>query len=590
MEYVNRTSFAYAHIAGRLNFPGHSLTLIVKGTFELHHGGIVTPSKEQIFPTGDEFYPEDDGEMTGSCRYEYDFAYFKPRTDLLLAGHCHAPGSNPVPGCPATFKVGSHSKTLYVFGDRTWKGPPGMRVISDPKPFSQMELKYENSYGGSGYPKNPVGKGFQKQNTETETGVLFLPNIEDPDNMVDSPGSQPEPAGFGPLGRMWQQRHSKMGTYTGRWIKERWPWFPLDFDWGHFNAAPPDMQVVGYLRGDEQLYFENLHPEHAHYESKLPGLRIRCFLNKLIPADTSQTNFVEVSMKLDTLWVDMDADKLVLVWRGSAEVLSDEYEEVQHIFIMSEPLGQQPAALAHCSELFLATLAEEEAEEAIEPEEPEPVIPEEETPEIPEIMVPGAAAAGVSIPGLAAAEIMAPDKEKPEEILVVPEEVILPAEPEAFDPEKLKVQAKKLLAQAGLDFDSFSPEAREKADKEMDNIISKMTETDPIKILEQQRNELEIRMNEAFAKSGIDTANLPPVSEKAHQEQVRMLRELGIENTDSVFQDPEMSRIWNILFAVLPGVGISPEDISPLIQEVKRQQDRINNNISGFRQTDNADT
>ena len=65
MEYVNKTSFRYAHVAGRLNYPGHTLTLIVKGTFDLHHGAAATPSEEQLYPTGDEFYPDDD-EMTGS--------------------------------------------------------------------------------------------------------------------------------------------------------------------------------------------------------------------------------------------------------------------------------------------------------------------------------------------------------------------------------------------------------------------------------------------------------------------------------------------------------------------------------------------
>ena len=583
MEYVNRTPFAYAHIAGRINFPGHSLTLIVKGTFDLHPGGAVTPSEEQVFPTGDEFYPEDDSEMTGSCRHEYDFAYYKPRTDLLLAGHCHAPNGNPVPGCRITFRVGSFSKSLYVYGDRRWKGLPGMKVISDPKPFTKIELKYENSYGGPGYKKNPVGKGFQKQDTETETRILLLPNIENPNDLIDSPGSHPDPAGFGPFGKMWQQRHSKMGTYNENWLKERWPWFPHDFDWGYFNAAPLDMQVDGYLRGDEMLYFENLHPKHPHYESKLPGLRVRCFLNKLIPKDTCQTNFAEVSMKLDTLWVDMDAEKVTLVWRGSAEVLSDEYEEVRHVFIMSESLEQQPADLRQCSDMFLATLAEAEAAEAIEPE-----IPEQVEPEIPEIAVPGAAAAGVTMPGFAAAETITPE-EKPEEIITVPEEELLTTEAEAFDPEKLKAQSKALLAEAGIDFDSFSPEARENAEKEMDRIISKMTETDPPTMLKQQKKELETRMHESFAKSGINTENLPQVSEKAHQEQLRMLQELGVEDSASIFDDPETSRIWNILFAVLPGVGIDPEDISHLVMEVKKQQDRINNMMPDFESPENTD-
>ena len=43
---------------------------------------------------------------------------------------------------------------------------------------------------------------------------------------------------------------------------------------GHFNAAPREQQVKDYLKGDEWLAMENLHPEHAVYRCRLPGLRL----------------------------------------------------------------------------------------------------------------------------------------------------------------------------------------------------------------------------------------------------------------------------------------------------------------------------
>ena len=463
MEYVNRTSFNYAHVAGRLNYPGHTLTLIVKGTFDLHHKGTASPSEEQLYPTGDEFYPDDD-EMTGSSRYEYDFAFYKPRTDLLCAGHCYSQGGKPVPASRVTFRVGSHSRTLYVYGNRKWKGPPGMRVISDPEPFTSMELRYDNSFGGLEYKKNPVGKGHRKEKNEAGANEWLLPNIEDPEHLIDSPDSSPEPAGYGPLGRMWKQRFSKMGTYTGDWKTKRWPWFPLDFDWSHFNAATPAMQVEGYLRGDEPLFFENMHSEHARYESRLPGTRVRCFLNTLPDANTNETKFSEVTIKLDTLWADMDAEKLVLVWRGSAEIQSEEYEEVQHVFIMSEPVDQEPASLEQCYKLFLATQAAEEEEFAIEPEKPEEAeIPEKPAIGAPKVTAQGIAAAEAAAPGIAAAEVTEFEKEKPEEEL--PTEEISP-----IDPATVKAQAIALLAQSGFDMEKLPPDSRNRIDQEMDKI------------------------------------------------------------------------------------------------------------------------
>jgi len=348
LEPINQTPFHYGPIAGRLNFPGHSLTLIVKGTFDLKPDQTATPSEEQLFLAGDEFYLDDD-EMQGSPRYEADFAYFKPRADLLLVGKCHAPRGKPIPACQVTFRVGEKSRSLAVFGDRYWKrNALGVQTITEPEPFTEMELRYENSFGGQDYKYNPVGKGHRKEETNAGKNMRLLPNVEAPDSLIDSPRSRPQPAGFGPLGRMWEQRFSRMGTYKGKWLEERWPWFPTDFDWGHFNAAPPEMQLEGYLRGDEALYFQNLHPEQARYQSRLPGLRVRCFVNTATEVETDQARFDEVSMVLDTLWIDMDAQKLVLVWRGWTEVLSEDYEEVRHVFIMSEPLEAAAQPVKQC--------------------------------------------------------------------------------------------------------------------------------------------------------------------------------------------------------------------------------------------------
>ena len=162
MEIFNQTPFSFAMIIGRIGFPGYSLTLIVKGTFELVADNLAKVAEEQLYPTGDELYADDD-EGTGSVRYESDFAYYKPRADLLLVGKCYAPHGKPIPACRANFQVGSKKKSLGIFGNRYWKGIS--RTISEPEPFTEIDLCYENSFGGEGYKLNPVGKGYQEQST-----------------------------------------------------------------------------------------------------------------------------------------------------------------------------------------------------------------------------------------------------------------------------------------------------------------------------------------------------------------------------------------------------------------------------------------
>ena len=350
MEIINQTPLLLAPISGRIGFPGHSLTLIIKGTFELIHEGAAKIAENQLFPTGDELYPDDD-EGDGSRFYESDFAYFKPRTDLLLSGKCYAPGEQPVQACKVTFGVGPRLKILGIFGNRYWNQIT--KTISDPEPFTQMELRYENSFGGKGFGKNPVGKGFVKIK-DTDGAVKWpLPNIEDLNCLIGSPKSQPDPAGFGPLGILWPQRNSKLGTYKGDWFKERWPWYPTDFDWGYYNAAPADMQIDGYLKGSETLFFENLHPTHAIFKSRLPSMKPRLFINKKDPADHRRSIFSEPKLNLDTLWVNMGSENLVLVWRAVIDVLSEDYEEITHVFMTAESMDSTPKAKEFYHDLFL---------------------------------------------------------------------------------------------------------------------------------------------------------------------------------------------------------------------------------------------
>jgi len=565
LELLKQNLFQFAPLIGRLNYPKHSLSLIVKGTFNLKPGQTVMAAEEQLFPTGDEFYPDDE-EMLGSPRYESDFAYLKPKTDLLLVGKSCAPNGTPIPACKVAFQVGGYSKTIGVFGNRFWKrNAVGMQSITEPGLFTEMELRYENSYGGKGFKKNPAGKGFWKGKDQTDQKLQPLPNIEDPNNLVNSPHSKVDPAGFGPLNRMWQYRHAKMGTYKGNYLKERWPWFPMDFDWSHFNAAPPDMKVEGFLRGDETLYFENLHPKHSQYTSKLPGLRVRCFVKKLVTPESEETTFLEIPMNLDTLWVDMEAEKLVLVWRGWTAVLSEEYEEVQNVFIMSEPLDQEPQSLDQCHKLFLIAQAEAEEEWEMAPEEPEP--PE---------------------------EIKEPEMEFPEEEITTEPEIDAAAAAAVAKKEKqelikkIETQTAAIMSQLGIDMDSLPPEVQQQAKEQQEKMMNKLTEEDPAKVMAMEQEEQEAKLKEELDKLGVDYDNLPPLSDKAKAEQDRYMQEMGVTDPEAI-KDENFSKMWQVMAAVMPSMGMDPENLTPLMDAAKEQMAKIKKQL-GLEEEDSEET
>jgi hypothetical protein len=124
-----------------------------------------------------------------------------------------------------------------------------------------LPITYENAIGGVKSNTNPVGRSIDSD---------ALPQIEDPRWIDTSPLEDADPAGFGPLAPSWAPRAELIRAHDACCLKA--PWFPESFDYGYFNAAPLDQQVAGYLRGDEELLFENLHRQHATYRTYLPGL------------------------------------------------------------------------------------------------------------------------------------------------------------------------------------------------------------------------------------------------------------------------------------------------------------------------------
>ncbi len=130
----------------------------------------------------------------------------KIRGELLITGHAYPRGGEK-PACSVRARLGSIDKTLYVVGNRYWKGG----APSDPQPFSKIAISYENAFGGAGYAENPVGKGSTP--TQTDAGELhFLPNLEDPKHLLRSPKERPAlPSGFGPYDLTWPQRNSEAG-------------------------------------------------------------------------------------------------------------------------------------------------------------------------------------------------------------------------------------------------------------------------------------------------------------------------------------------------------------------------------------------
>lgn len=313
-----------------------SSTIVVKGTFELQSGqpARMVDWKERMLFSGDAFYDDD---PRSTLRYPSDLAPFKPRADVLVVGTAYPP-----PNASASrveMKVGRLSKSLVVVGDRRWtSGLMGLNP-SDASKLPKLQLRYEHAFGGEGFAPNPVGKGFCPP-TEERKAETVLPNIEHPDELIRNAQDVTSPAGFGPLDCRWAARRSKAGTYDEVWLRERWPWFPADFDWSYFNAAPADQQLP-YLHGDETIVLEGMHTKTPKLESQLPGVRPRCFARRRTGSLGPQHQ--EVPLALDTVWIDADVNRMTLVWRGCVALESMKSRELEAILLVQESLSEEPA-------------------------------------------------------------------------------------------------------------------------------------------------------------------------------------------------------------------------------------------------------
>lgn len=284
-----------------------------------------------------------------------DMAMPKPKGEYLVWGRCFTPDGTARGASQVTVRVGNAEKMLYIFGDRIWKSAPMSEMIGQPAPFTEMPVTYSRAFGGTGFDRNPVGKGVSPLISPSGSEVHPLPNIEDPRRLMGSPSDRPDPAGLAPIDYTWPQRARKLGTYDNRWFQERWPFYPDDMDWTYFNAAPEDQQIEGFFNGTESFAIAGMHPKKHVLESRLPEIRHRLFVNQVedMKKPDGETVFKEIITHFDTVWLFPHAERGVLVARGIIEVKDDEALDIPHLYIANEALTEGPRSIEVYYEQFL---------------------------------------------------------------------------------------------------------------------------------------------------------------------------------------------------------------------------------------------
>jgi uncharacterized protein YjbI with pentapeptide repeats len=274
----------------------------------------------------------------------------KLRSEVLLTGSAYAPHGKPVQELVAGLRLGKLSKQLRVVGERSWLNSllPGY-LVSDPLPFTEMPLSYERAYGGARHRGNPLGRGY----TGNAWSPLFgknqgvLPNIEYPHPPAASPARAYPPACFGPVALNWSPRQEKFGTFDQHWLEHDAPGLAADMDMLAFNRAPEDQWLPDALQGGEAYCLDNLHPQLARIEGKLPSFTARAFVQRR----GSNGALDEVPMTLDTVWFFPSQEIGLLLYHGQTGINDAEAQDISAVMVAYED-PQAPKTLAHYQQAF----------------------------------------------------------------------------------------------------------------------------------------------------------------------------------------------------------------------------------------------
>jgi hypothetical protein len=342
MQIARNTTGMLAELNVVTDKEGRDHCLVVaKGTFTIEKDGTSRLADEQqAFAFADTHYGDP---AQTSIKYESDFAPFKPRADIIVNGLAFAPRRKPATEVLVGLQFGNVKKIIRVTGDRHWdKGVAGLRP-SDAQMFVTMPVIYERAFGGSDHThpnpshhgsdlRNPLGVGFRKNSDPRAILDTPLPNLEDPANAIRVWNERPAPMGFGVVGRGWQPRIKYAGTYDERWLDERFPILPEDFDTQYFLCAPADQQVPS-LRDGDIIRCANMAPD--------PIVSFSVPKADLPITFRFRDKDVGVQPTLDTIIVEPDKYRFIANWRATVP-LGRKLNALREVLVGEAPPAPQP--------------------------------------------------------------------------------------------------------------------------------------------------------------------------------------------------------------------------------------------------------
>ena len=346
MDFVNETKFPAGWTLGFERDGRELVVVMVKATFVIPpEAGNPIVADEHIPLTEEDQFTGEPG-LSAPLR-ETDYAHRKPVCDVLLNGTAYVPGANLERRLVVGMRVGQMVKGFTVVGNRVWRRGVASINISAPERFSRMPISYDCAFGGVDQKKdrpdeirtfmeNPVGRGYSYFKEDLDGKPL--PNTEMIDVPIEDPGGAYRPMGFGAIGRNWQPRTRFAGTYDQAWIEQRAPFWPDDFDYRYFQAAPAD-QHIPYPTGGEDVVLKNLTP-NGRVAFRLPMMKMPVLFIPRAGKDH------ELAAVVDTLLIEPDLGTFTMTWRAALPLRRNCFE-IRQVIVGEMPREWHQARRFH---------------------------------------------------------------------------------------------------------------------------------------------------------------------------------------------------------------------------------------------------
>ena len=208
MLLLNRTPLHVATVPNADDNDGITSLLLVAATYDLGKDRLRFSEDQRKLMLIDEPPLIGDGYLT------------KAGTSVCATGNVYPP-QGEAPRAEARLMVGDRVQTIVALGPRVWREGPGNKLYATPpRPFDRVPMTWSNAYGGAvlqptrlvkmpgaseeailpehpeAFQDNSDGKGFYTEQAGAIDGPL--PDLEDPERLIEKWDDRPEPVCFAP--------------------------------------------------------------------------------------------------------------------------------------------------------------------------------------------------------------------------------------------------------------------------------------------------------------------------------------------------------------------------------------------------------